>query len=95
MGTTNATDTKGYLMSRLFRPAMAGVAFLLICGVVGAADPAFAAKSAAPSPADKTVSAPADKVAVTPDDKVAVTPDDKVALTPDDKVALTPDDKVA
>src|SRR4051794_33826722 len=30
-------------MSHLFRPAIAGVAFLLTCGVVGAGDPAFAA----------------------------------------------------
>src|SRR5919107_4697535 len=30
-------------MNHLFRPAIAGVAFLLTCGVVGAGDPAFAA----------------------------------------------------
>ena len=77
-------------MSRLFRPVMAGVAFLLICGVLGTANPAFADKSAKVSPADKSAS-----VIVTPDEKVALTPDEKVALTPDEKVALTPDEKVA
>jgi hypothetical protein len=77
-------------MSRLFRPATAGIAVLLTCGILGSANPAFADKSAKMSPADKSAS-----VIVTVDDKVAVTPDDKVAVTPDDKVALTPDDKVA
>jgi hypothetical protein len=76
-------------MSRLFRPVTAGVAFLLICGVLGSANPAFADKSAKVSPADKVAS-----ITVT-DDKVAVAPSDKVAVTTDDKVAVTTDDKVA
>jgi hypothetical protein len=59
-------------MSRVVRPAMAGIGFLLICGVLGTANPAFADKSAAVSPADKSAS-------VSVDDKVALTPDDKVA----------------
>ncbi|MDQ1739309.1 MAG: hypothetical protein QOE53_961 [Pseudonocardiales bacterium] len=78
-------------MSRLLRPATAGIAFLLLCGILGSANPAFADKSAKVSPADKSAS-----VIVTVDDKVAViSPDEKVALTPDEKVALTPDEKVA
>jgi hypothetical protein len=69
-------------MSRLFRPATAGAAFLLTCVILGSANPAFADKSAKMSPTDKSAS-----VTVTVDDKVAATPDDKVALTPTDKVA--------
>ena len=43
-------------MSRLFRPAMAGVALLLTCGIVGTADPAFADKSAKMTVNDKSAS---------------------------------------
>jgi hypothetical protein len=78
-------------MSRSFRPAAAGIAVLLTCGILGSANPAFADKVAKVSPSDKSAA-----VVVTVDDKVAVvSPDDKVALTPSDKVALTPSDKVA
>jgi hypothetical protein len=76
-------------MSRSFRPAAAGIAVLLTCGILGSANPAFADKVAKVSPSDKSAA-----VVVTVDDKVALTPSDKVALTPSDKVAGT-DDKVA
>ena len=64
-------------MTRLLRPATAGIALLLAAGILGAANPAFADKSA--------------KVAVVDDKSASITvTDDKsagVTLTPADKSA--------
>ncbi|MEO6501653.1 MAG: hypothetical protein ABIQ09_07055 [Jatrophihabitantaceae bacterium] len=82
-------------MSRLLRPAVTGIAFLLTCGILGSANPAFADKSAKLSINDKVAG-----ITVT-DDKVAgiTVTDDKVAVitVTDDKVAgiTVTDDKVA
>jgi len=74
-------------MTRLLRPATAGIALLLTCGILGSANPAFADKSA--------------RIAVTDDKSASITvTDDKSAsiTVTDDKsagVALTPADKSA
>ncbi len=98
-------------MTRLLRPATAGIALLLTCGILGTASPAFADKSAKASTNDKSASITVvddksaglnDKSASTNDKSASITVvDDKSAglndksAGIDDKSAMTPADKSA
>lgn len=94
-------------MTRLLRPATAGIALLLTCGILGTASPAFADKSAKASTNDKSASITVvdDKsasITVVNDKSASITVvDDKSAglndksASTDDKSAMTPADKSA
>jgi hypothetical protein len=84
-------------MTRLLRPATAGLALLLTCGILGTASPAFADKSAKITVIDDKSAS----ITVTDDKSAGITvTDDKSAgiTVTDDKsagITLSPADKSA